>query len=126
MASRKLKKRNYLGVGYVHVFINDTTGETLIVPCTEKEYTRMSEKDGQKYNPVREGYRHDHSLGGTFKVDTPSSMLGDDEYCEADGEKIVNLKGAEWNEKHQKLKLDAIDSNDNLDESKLKVKLKVK
>lgn len=125
MAKRKLTKREYLGEGYIHVFFHDKTGERLIIPCTQQEYERMGEVGGAQYNPVLEGYTWSHSEGGTYKVDTPDTILGDDEYCIVEDKKIVNLGGdVEWNVKHQKVTLDAIDNDDKLDESKLVKELK--
>lgn len=122
MATRKLKKRNYLGEGYIHVFFHDETGERLIVPCTEFEYKRLGEKDGAKFNPVVEGYSWSHSEGGTIKVDTPDTILGDDEYCVVGDKKIVNLKNADWDKKHQILDAEAVNDKHELDEKKLKQK----
>lgn len=124
MAQRKLKKRNYLGEGFVHVFLNDSTGEEVVVPCTKEDYVRMGEKGGGKFNPTLDGHTWECSLGGTYKVDTENTLLGEDEYCEVGEEKIVNLKGAEFGKKHQKIHKDAIDDSDFLDEDKLEKKLK--
>jgi hypothetical protein len=126
MAIRKLKKRNYLGLGYIHTFRNDTTGEIVTVPCTEQEYTRLGEKGGEKYNPTLAGHTWDGSAGGTYKVDTPNSILGEDEYCVIGNKKMVTLKDEDGSSKFQTLAVDAIDENDNLDEEKLEVKLKVR
>jgi len=118
---RKLTERNYLGVGYIHVFKKDVTDEIVKVQCSEQEYTSLETDD---FQPSLTGHTWLHSEGGTYKVDTPDGTLGEDEYCEANGEKIVNLKDATWEKKHQKLELTAIDSKGELDEAKLKIELK--
>jgi len=85
----KLTKREYLGEGYVHFFENIETGEVKTTPCTKEEYERMGGADGAQYNPVpEEGWKWTVSCGGTVKVDTPSTLLGDDDYTEI-GEKVL-------------------------------------
>ena len=79
----------------------------------------MGEVGGAQYNPVLEGYTWSHSEGGTVKVDTPDTTLGEDEYCIVEDKKIINLADAEWSVKHQILDADAIDEDDKLDEDKL-------
>jgi len=85
----KLTKRKYLGEGYVHFFENIETGEVKTTPCTKEEYERMGGVDGTQYNPVpEEGWKWNVSCGGTVKVDTPSTLLGDGDYTEI-GEKVL-------------------------------------
>ncbi len=84
---RTLTQRTYLGQGYVHQFKNSTTGEIVLVPCTQVEYESLSEASPTLANHIWQG-----STGGTYKVDTPNEQLGLDEYCELpDGKQVVRL-----------------------------------
>lgn len=93
MAEKKLTKREYLGIGYIHQFRKNDTGETLLVQCTEEEYNKLGQKDGSKFNPVQPGYTWECSFGGTYKVDTPSTLLGEDEYCIVGEDAVIILSG---------------------------------
>lgn len=93
---RQLTERQYLGVGYVHQFKNNTTGEARFVPCLEEEYTRMGLPEGSQHNPVLAGHTWECSLGGTTKVNTPNTLLGKDEYCFVGREikaRLVDING---------------------------------
>lgn len=116
---RKLIQRTYLGVGYVHQFVNDSTSEIVVVPCTEMEYTRLSEVGGSQFNPVLEGHTWIGSGGGTDKVDTSSTLLGEDEYCIKNDKTLVVLSGISGPERYKELALSAVDANDNFDESNI-------
>jgi len=83
----------------------------------------MGQKNGAIHNPVRKGYIWIESLGGTYKVDTANTMLGDDEYCEVGGQYIVNLANEVGEKKHQKVELGSIDAQGLLDEDKLQIKI---
>jgi len=89
-----LTKRNYLGEGWVHIFKNDKTGDEVVVECTEEEYKALALPNPT--NPTLEGHTWTHSAGGTVKVDSPTSLLSENEYCEIDGKYTVvtrNSKG---------------------------------
>lgn len=111
---RKLTKRNYLGVGYVHKFVNDTTQEEVFVPCTQAEYDSLSETQ-----PSLEGHTWACSGGGTIKVDTSNSLLGDGEYTILPGNIAqINIGGMSVLKKEQTLPgTDVV--NDQLEENKI-------
>lgn len=89
MGKTKLIKKKYLGVGYIHHFINIETGENLFVPCSEKEYNEM-------ILPEIKGYKHFCSFGGQPKVDNENTMLNIGEYTITDdGIYIANLPNGE-------------------------------
>lgn len=114
---RKLTPRQYLGEGYFHFFKNDQTGEIVSLETTKKQYESMGIVGGSKNNPVLEGHTWLYSDGGTTKVDTPSGFLGENEYT------IQNGKVALCIDRMEKfLPMDAVDSEHNLDESKLEKK----
>jgi hypothetical protein len=52
----QLTERNYVGVGYHHIFVNDETKEDVYVSCTEEEYTKMSGENGAQFNPTLNGF----------------------------------------------------------------------
>lgn len=89
----QFKKRSYLGKGYVHTFKNKRTGDIKNVPCTQAEYERLGEKDGKRHNPTLEGYDWIYSAGGTIKVDTPDTVLGEGDYCETERDVIFIHEG---------------------------------
>tara|TARA_R110000868_G_scaffold86958_1_gene243508 strand:- start:977 stop:1369 length:393 start_codon:yes stop_codon:yes gene_type:complete len=83
----QLTKREYLGDGYVHQFINIATGEVVLIPCTEEDYNALTTK-----SPSLEGHTWQGSTGGTYKVDTPNTVLGLNEYCDLpSGKQVVRL-----------------------------------
>lgn len=82
----KLTKRNYLGDGYHHEFVHVITGEHVFIPCTEKEYAQLGEKNIQ---PELEGYTWIGSTGGTYKVDTIDGRLGVNEYCDINADEVI-------------------------------------
>lgn len=88
----KLTKRNYLGVGYVHRFQNNETGEIINIPCSKEEYERMGRKGGSIHNPVKDGFTWLCSWGETVKVDTEDTVLKENEYCDYKGGYFVVLK----------------------------------
>lgn len=90
MATIQLTKRNYLGVGYVHIFKHDKTGEETVVPCTQEEYEALALPNA--INPTLEGHTWVHSAGGTIKVDSPTTLLGENEYCDFEGGHAVIKK----------------------------------
>lgn len=114
---RQLTERTYLGEGWLHRFKNNETGEVVYIECSEAEYRRLGEIGGSKYNPILEGHTWEYSLGGTIKVDTPNTILGDNDYCIKDGKVHAFLLNTK--EKLLVLPLDAVGEDSKLDESKL-------
>lgn len=108
MAKIKLTKRKYLGEGYIHSFKNDVTGKMLFVPITKVEYERLGEKGGAKFNPTLEGHTWIESMGGTYKVDTENTILGDGDYTEVNDEFVVNMKDSRGIELTKKVKKDMV------------------
>lgn len=116
MANLKLKKKNYLGVGYIHTFLNNETGEATIVPCTEQEYLNIG-----SVKPTLEGHTWEHSAGGTIKVDNPDSTLGVGEYVEIGDEVVVRTADSDLLEQFKKAPKEDLDkTTDEIDETKLK------
>lgn len=76
---RKLIKKQYLGVGYVHQFVDTTTGETKYLPCSQEDYDNLADKNN---TPVLDNCTWVSSSGGTMMVDNPDTVLKEDEYCE--------------------------------------------
>lgn len=107
----KLTKRNYLGIGAVHVLRHNKIGEELVIPCTLEEYARLGEKGGSQFNPVLEEYTYVYSFAGQPKVDTPNTLLGENEYTEKDGEAIVSMQG-----EHFRVAKEKVDAEGNFDE----------
>ena len=127
MALRKLKKRNYLGKGYVSVMKNTTTGEIKAVPITKERFEHVGKRLPDELDMP--GWERVQSMGGTFKVDTPDSLMGIDECCEVDDVVHAMIAGAKNGEEHQKftkkdLKATAIADEFEIDEVKLKLKKK--
>ena len=114
MAQIQLTKRNYLGVGYVHIFTNNKTGDDVGVECTQEEYAALSLPNA--VNPTLEGHTWSHSAGGTIKVDSPTTLLGENEYCDFEGGHVVVTKtGSDFNLKRVsvgKVTGDVIDSTE--------------
>lgn len=121
MALRKLTQRTYLGEGHVHVLVNDVTGAELVVPCTQQEYEQLAQVDGEKYRPKIAGHTWQFSMGGTVKVDTPTTLLGDDEYCIKGTDVVINLSGVDFDNKYQTQPKTVVDSSGNLDKSKVSI-----
>lgn len=110
--TRKLTPRNYLGEGYFHWFRNNSTNEVIFVECTKEEYESLGLPNAGP--ATLEGHTWISSAGGTVKVDTPTGFLGVDEYAVKGGEVVVRTANEELF-----LPLDAVDAEDNLDESKI-------
>lgn len=87
-----LKKRTYLGDGYVHQYVNETNPNDIkIVPCKKAEYEALG-NNGRP--PDIKGYKWQGSSGGTVMVDTDNTILGENEYCELpNGVACVRLSG---------------------------------
>ena len=83
-----LVERQYLGIGYIHMFKHEKTGDLKIVPCTLPEFT-----DSSIHQPVLADYTWVGSTGGTAKVDTPDTILGEMEYCVINGKVLINEIG---------------------------------
>lgn len=81
-----LTKREYLGDQYNHVFLNDKTGEKVMVGCTKEEYDGLNVI--KPVNPTLEGHTWQGSFG-SIKVNSPSTFLGKNEYCDYNGEYLV-------------------------------------
>lgn len=100
MTKELFTKRVYLGEGYFHYF-EDVNGVRSSEECTEEEYRSLSEPDGARNNPVRDGLKWLYSAGGTVKVDTPDKHLAESDYVEvgdyvyANKDGIVVRKGKE-------------------------------
>lgn len=114
MSTVKLKKKQYLGLGYVHKFQNNETGEIIFVPTTQEYYESMSGIGGSKNNPTLDGHTWLCSGGGTIKVDNPDTMLGDNEYVEI-GEEVFAVIGDRHNkESHIKMEKTKISKDGNV------------
>jgi hypothetical protein len=117
---RKLRKRNYLGEGYIHVFSNNETGEIVNIPCTKAQYEKLGKKNGARFNPTLEGHEWKHSSGGTDKVDTPDTTLGVDEYCVKGNEVVTVLLDADGvNTAYLNIPRELVNENDELDEDEI-------
>lgn len=97
MPKIKLKKRKYLGKGYGHEFRNILTGKRKFVPCTQEEYENLALPDaGTKYNPIPdEGWEWVCSHGGTVKVDTENTLLGENEFTIIGSKRWAHAKNKE-------------------------------
>lgn len=116
----KLTKKEYLGEGHVHFFRNIATGELVIRPCSKKQYAAMGGEGGSKFNPVpEEGFEWLGSAGGTIKVDTASSMLEENQYCEVEDKVHVNVLGKGEKFDTFSLPIGKVDKSGNFDEKKL-------
>ena len=109
--TRQLTKRTYLGVGYLHLFQNNTTNEFIYVPCTDAEYASLSGVGGAANNPTLGGHTWRASFGGTIKVDTPDSTLGIDEYCDYEDGYFVNTQNSHGGFFSEKVPLDRVSDN---------------
>lgn len=107
----ELTERTYLGVGYTHEFVNDATGETVYVPCTEEEYAFLGTAEGGNHRPTLEGHTWKQSLGGTYKVDTPNEMLGKDEYCIVGDRVCIRYDNPPIGKEFQSVSLDTLQAS---------------
>jgi len=114
---RQLTKRQYLGEGYVHIFA-DEKGNEVVVPCTKDEYEALALPNPT--NPTLKGHTWKCSGGGTIKVDTPNTMLGEDEYCIKGEEVIIVLKDVPVDKKVQFLAKADVSTDHKFDEAKIK------
>lgn len=87
---KRLTPRAYLGDGYIFEFRNNTTGEYLIESCTQAEYEAITVS--ALNNPVKAGWTFLGGAGGTIKVDTPNSTLGEDDYTDIGTEYAVGTR----------------------------------
>jgi len=117
---RNLTERAYLGEGYIHQFINDTTQEVLYLPCPQAEYESMGGVGGAANNPTLGGHTWQVSIGGTIKVDTPNTLLGEDEFCKKGAEVVAVLSGVKDVYTYQTFPETDIETDGKLDESKIK------
>lgn len=75
MEKGKLTKREYLGEGYVHEFLNTLTGRKEHDPITKEAYEALGKKDGWMLNPIStEERQYLCSFGGQPKLDTKDTM----------------------------------------------------
>jgi hypothetical protein len=79
----------------------------------------MTGVGGAANNPTLADHTWVSSGGGTIKVDTPNSLLGDDEYCVRDGMVVAVLSGVKEDSKYQFLTTADVDGANELDESKI-------
>lgn len=86
------KKVNYEGDGYMHIMENLETGKQEYFPCSKEQYELMGGVNGEKYNPVMEGYKHISSCQGTIKTDSENTCLNPFEYCENGNEIFLTLR----------------------------------
>lgn len=117
----ELTKKEYLGEGYIHQFRNDKTGEIVTVPCSEEEYSALSGHNGHLNNPTMEDHTWIGSCGGTVKVDSKTSLLGENEYCEFKGKYFVSYLDDDGKVKANILSKEDI-TDDKVSKSKLKEK----
>lgn len=87
---KQLTKREYLGLTYVHIYTDDVSGDEVVVECTQGEYEALELPN--PVNPTKKGCTWVKSLGGSIKVDTPTTLLGVDEYCDWNGGYFVMAK----------------------------------
>lgn len=81
MEKIKLTKREYLGEGYIHIFEHVETGERMYTSFDKETYLKMIGENGSDFNPeTPAGYKWTGSMGGTIKVDSPTTLLADKEY----------------------------------------------
>lgn len=120
----KLTKKEYLGVGYVHRFQDNITGEIINIPCSKQEYESMGGVDGYKNNPTKDGFTWLCSWGETIMCDNEDTVLKENEYCDIGDKYFVVLKDEKGDFKASKVTKDKIvkDSLDTLEEVKIKLK----
>lgn len=106
--SPQLTKREYLGEGYHHQFINDKTGMHVYVQCTKEEYFELGQKN---IKPTLKDFVWVASTGGTYKVDTSDGRLGENEYCEISTDVVVRLGGVDSAKAWQKIPRQSIEEN---------------
>lgn len=115
---RQLTKREYLGEGYLHFFIHDKTQEWVVVECTQEEYEALGKANPK--NPTLEECTWHHSAGGTIKVDTKDTLLGEDEYCIKGEEVFIVLKDVPETKQVQILPKSDVALDGTFDEIKIK------
>jgi len=81
---RPLTKKQYLGVGYIHQFVDNTTGETKYVPCSQADYEAVINFK-TNVTATLQGCTFVSSSGGVIMVDNPDTVLKEDEYCDYNG-----------------------------------------
>lgn len=85
----KLIKKEISGHGYYHVFRNVLTKGIVRIKCTQKDYERMGEVGGARYNPTLDGHKWLWSNGGVPEIDGRPIKNG--EMLEIDGKKIAKI-----------------------------------
>lgn len=88
---RRLTRKQYLGVGYIHQFVDDNTGEIKYLPCNKTEYDDVNNFKSD-VTPTLSGCTFVSSSGGVITVDNPDSILKEDEYCAYNGGYYVFTK----------------------------------
>lgn len=94
METKELAKVDFLGITNFDVYINDVTGEEVVVECTDEEYGLLSTA-GASSNPKKEGHTWKFSIGGALKVDNGKGILRENEYCDYEGGAFVVCKKAD-------------------------------
>lgn len=90
MEKIKLTKREYLGEGYVHEFLNVLTGRKEHDPITKEAYEALGKKDGWMLNPIStEERQYLCSFGGQPKLDTDDTLGGLNDCYQKDGKWYV-------------------------------------
>lgn len=87
MEKIKLTKKEYLGKGYFYTFKKKDEEKFFIEYCSEEDYNKLSLPNA--VNPTLEGCDFVSASGGSVKVDTPTGVLDENEYCEVDGKYAV-------------------------------------
>lgn len=76
--TKQLVPRTFVSNGSVHYFRDNTTLELKIRACTFEEYNALA---GGHNFPSLDGHTWVGSANGSIQVDSPSGLLGPDEYC---------------------------------------------
>lgn len=73
-----LAKKEYLGDGYAHVFVNKKTGVQSMEFCTKEQYESLGEKNGYLLNPTKdENWEYVLSCGG-FPILNTANKIGEE------------------------------------------------
>jgi hypothetical protein len=88
-----LTKRNYLGIGSVRTYINNDTLDYSYVRCTDEDYEEHEESG---IIPEMDGYTFSGSNKGVILVESPTFELGENEYCDFEGEYFAVISSPEY------------------------------
>ncbi len=89
--SIKLVDKAISGYGYYHAFKNDQTGEVMFVKCTNEDYTKLGEVDGDKHNPTLDGYTWSRSFGEVPEIE--GRMIQDGEVYTIGNDQMAKING---------------------------------